>query len=51
MEITPEQFKEWIEVLTPYGIGGVVGFVLILYREAVIHLFKRVVDLIFKKKD
>ena len=49
MELTPEQIKEWLEILAKPTAGLLVFIVIVLYREAVIHLFKRIVDFIFRK--
>lgn len=49
MDCSPEQFKAWIEILSPYGIGGVAVVVLIFYREAVIEIIKTFLSH-FKKK-
>lgn len=44
--MTPQDLKEWIEILTK-PTAGVVGIIIfILYREAVIHIMKSVADVI-----
>ena len=44
--MTPTEFSQWIEILGKPTAGIVAVFVLVLYREAVIHLFKSVVDIL-----
>ena len=49
MEITTENFKEWLLLLSDFTWPVVAVVVLIIYRDAVIHLLKRIIDLIFGK--
>ena len=49
MELEISQVKEWLDLLGKPTLGVIIFVVLILYREAVIHLFKAVVDLILKR--
>ena len=49
MEITAEQFKEWLVLLSDFTWPVVAVIALIIYRDAVIHLLKRIIDLIFRK--
>ena len=49
MEITAEQFKEWLVLLSDFTWPVVAVVILIIYRDAVIHLLKRIIDLIFGK--
>ena len=41
----PQDLQKWIEILGKPTFGVVAVVVVILYREAVIHLFKSVVDI------
>ena len=50
MEITPEQFREWMEVLGKPTLGLVVVFFLVYYRDLVTHLGKAIIDIIFRRK-
>ena len=49
MEITPQEIQYWLEILAKPTAGLLVFIIIILYREAVIHLFKRIVDFVFRK--
>ena len=46
MDITPAQLHEWIAVLGTPTLGVISFIVLILYREAVIHVIKTIADVI-----
>ena len=46
MNFTPDDFAQWLVVLGKPTMGVVAVFVLVLYREAVIHLIKSVIDVI-----
>ena len=44
--MTPQELQEWLEILGKPTIGVVAVFVLVLYREAVIHIIKSTVDIV-----
>ena len=44
-DMNPEDFTQWLAVLGKPTMGIVAVFVLVLYREAVIHLIKSVIDI------
>ena len=46
MEITPAQLNEWLAILGKPTLGVVAFIVIILYREAIIHIIKVVADVI-----
>ena len=50
MEVTAEQFKDWLLLLSDFTWPVVAVIVLIIYRDAVVHLIKAIIDLIFRKK-
>ena len=43
--MNPDEFAQWLAVLGKPTMGVVAVFVLVLYREAVIHLIKVVLDI------
>ena len=49
MEISIEQFKEWLVLLSDFTWPVVGVIVVIVYKDAVVHLIKRIIDLIFGK--
>ena len=51
MEIDPKQFKEWLILLSEFTWPVILVIVLIIYKDAVVHLFKAIVDLIFRRKN
>ena len=46
MDFSPSDIEPWIELLSKPTMGLVAVVVLILYREAVIHLLKMIIDVI-----
>ena len=44
--MTPADLQSWLEVLGKPTAGVVAVFVLVLYRDLIIHLLKAVVDVI-----
>jgi len=50
MECSPDQIRDLIDIIKPYGITGAAFVVLYLFRDTVSHFFKAIIDLIFKRK-
>ena len=50
MELTVEQVKEWVLLFSDFTWPLVAIIVLIIYKDAVVHLLKAIVDLIFRRK-
>ena len=50
MEINPNQFKEWLALFSGFTWPIVLVVVLIVYKDAVVHLLKAIIDLIFRRK-
>jgi len=45
-ELDINQFSEWLSILSAPTFGVVAFIVLILYRDAVIHIIKTLVDIL-----
>lgn len=50
MDIDIEQFKEWVSYLSDFTWPVVIVVVVFVYRDAVIYLFKAIIDVIFRRK-
>ena len=48
MELEPAQFKEWILLFSGFTWPIVLVIVLIIYKDAVVHLLKMLIDLLAK---
>lgn len=44
--MTPQELQSYIDLLSTPTIGVILVVILILYREAVIHLLKTIIDVI-----
>ena len=49
MNLDPQQVEQWLAILAKPSAGLLAFIILIIYRDAVVHLFKRIVDAIFGK--
>ena len=50
MELTTQEFKEWLALFSGFTWPIVLVVVLIIYKDAVVHLLKAIIDLIFRRK-
>ena len=50
MELEPAQFKEWLALFSGFTWPIVLVIVLIIYKDAVVHLLKAIIDVIFRRK-
>lgn len=50
MNLTVEQFKEWLALLSDFTWPIVLVFVLFVYRDVVSHCFIVIIDKIFGRK-
>ena len=44
--MTPQDLKEYLDLLAPYGIGGAGVIFIILFRESLIHTWDALVDVL-----
>ena len=49
MELNPAQFKEWLVLLSEFTWPVILVIILIVCKDAVIHLLKAIIDLIFRR--
>ena len=52
--MTPQELQEWIAILGKPTVGVVAVFVLVIYKDFIIHLLKAIVDVVvswIKRRD
>jgi len=50
MDIQPQDLEKWLSLLGKPTAGLIAFIVVILYREAIIHGIKAIIDFVFKRK-